>query len=110
MTLSDIDAGDVAVFVWTLLQIGLTALYGVRSRWRTTDAGRILFTSFACTSIALTQVSVTLLTASGYWARDVIRPCAYGLGILGTIVMIHLLLRMQSKDAETRHRARGRQL
>lgn len=100
MKLSDIDAGDVMVFVWCLLQIGLTALYGVRSRWQSSTAGQILFTSFCCTSIALTQVSVTLLTDSGYWARDYIRPVAYSLGVLGTVVMIHLLLRMQRKDRD----------
>lgn len=100
MTLSDIDAGDIAVFIWTLLSIGLTVRYAVWSRWRATDAGKILLTSFACTSIALTQVSVTLLTDSGYWGRNVIRPIAYTLGILGALVMIHLLLRMQRKDRE----------
>ncbi|AZG48858.1 putative phage holin [Gordonia insulae] len=100
MTVSEIDAGDVAIFTWTLLQIGLTLLYGVRSPWRASQAGRILFTSFCCTSIALTQVSVTLLTDSGYPLRDIVRPIAYTLGILGTLVMIVLLLRMQRKDSQ----------
>lgn len=98
MKLSDIDAGDVAVFVWCLLSIYLTVRYGVWSNWRASSAGRILFTSLCCTSIALTQVSVTLLTDSGYPARDVIRPIAYTLGILGTIVMIRLLRKMQRRN------------
>lgn len=98
MTLSDIDAGDIAIFTWTVLQIGLTVLYGVRSRWRASTPGQILFTSFCCTSIALTQVSVTLLTDSGYPARDVMRPIAYTLGIIGTLVMLRLLIQMQRKD------------
>lgn len=98
MTLSDIDAGDIAIFTWTVLQIGLTVLYGVRSRWRASTPGQILFTSFCCTSIALTQVSVTLLTDSGYPTRDVVRPIAYTLGIIGTLVMLRLLIQMQRKD------------
>lgn len=100
MTLSEIDAGDVAIFTWCLLQIGLTVLYGVRSRWRSSTAGIILFTSFCCTSIALTQVSVTLLTDSIYVGRDIVRPIAYSAGILGTLVMIVLLLRMQRRDRD----------
>ena len=100
MTLSDLDAGDYAIFLWTVLQIGLTALYGLRSRWRASIPGQILFTSFCCTSIALTQVSVTLLTDSSYAGRDVIRPIAYTLGIIGTLVMLWLLLAMQRKDRQ----------
>lgn len=100
MTLADLDAGDYAIFTWTALQIVLTALYGLRSRWRSSTAGQILFTSFCCTSIALTQVSVTLLTDSGYWARDFVRPVAYLLGVVGTVVMILLMLRMQRRDRE----------
>lgn len=98
MTLSDIDAGDVLIFAWALLQLWLAIQYGLRSRWHRSIAGRIIFTSFCCTMIALTQVSVTLLTDSGYYARDIIRSIAYGLGCLGTIVMIVLLTRMQRKD------------
>lgn len=98
MKLSDIDAGDIAIFIWTVLQIGLTVLYGARSRWRATTAGQILFTSFCCTSIALLQVSVTMLTDSGYPLRDIVRPIAYTLGIMGTVVMLVLLLRIQRKD------------
>ena len=98
MKLSDIDAGDVMVFIWCLLQIGLTCLYGFRSWWRSSTAGQILFTSLCCTSIALTQVSATLLTDSEYWARDFIRPVAYLLGVVGTVVMIRLLLKMQRRD------------
>lgn len=100
MTLSDLDPGDYAIFVWTALQIGLTVLYGVRSRWRASTPGQILFTSFGCTSIALTQVSVTLLTDSLYYGRDVVRPIAYTLGIIGTLVMLRLLLQMQRKDRQ----------
>lgn len=98
MTLSDLDPGDYAIFTWTILQIGLTAIYGLRSRWRASTPGQILFTSFCCTSIALTQVSVTLLTDSLYYGRDVVRPIAYTLGIIGTLVMLKLLLQMQRKD------------
>lgn len=100
MILADIDAGDIAVFVWTILQIILAVLYGVRSRWTSSDGGKIIFTSFLCTSVALTQVSVTLLTDSGYWARDYIRPSAYAFGVIGTLVMLRLLLLMQRKDRE----------
>lgn len=55
-------------------------------------------TSFFCTSIALSQVSVTLLTDSGYPLRDIVRPIAHTLGIVATVVMLVLLLRMQSID------------
>lgn len=98
MTLSDLDPGDYAIFTWTILQIGLTVLYGLRSRWRASTPGQILFTSFCCTSIALTQVSVTLLTDSSYYGRDVVRPIAYAIGIVGTLVMLRLLLQMQRRD------------
>lgn len=98
MTVADLDPGDYAIFVWTLLQLGLTALYGLRSQWWVSIPGRILFTSFGCTSIALTQVSVTLLTDSSYAGRDIVRPIAYTLGILGALVMIVLVARMQRKD------------
>lgn len=100
MTLSDIDLGDIAIFTWTVLQIALTVRYGFWSRWRATVAGQILLASFCCTSIALLQVSITLLTDSGYPLRDIARPIAYTLGIIGTVVMLVLLLRMQRKDGD----------
>lgn len=98
MTLSDLDVGDYTIFVWTILQIVLTALYGSRSKWWASTPGQILFTSFCCTSIALTQVSITLLTDSGYVGRDIVRPIAYTLGTIGALVMIRLVLQMQGKD------------
>lgn len=98
MKLSDIDLGDVLMFTWTVQQAILVVIYGWRSRWFRSLAGRVLLISFTCTMIALTQVSVTLLTDSGYWARDIIRPIAYALGNLGTTVLIVLVLLMQRKD------------
>lgn len=98
MTLSDIDAGDIAIFIWTLQQAVLVVIYGLRSDWSSSTPGRCLFLAFCCTLIALTQVSVTLATDSGYWARDIIRPLAYIAGNLGTTVLIALVLIMQSRD------------
>lgn len=100
MTMSDIDIGDVMIFAWCLLQLWLVVQYAVGSQWRNSDAGKLIITSFACTVIALAQVSVTLLTDSSYPGRDVVRPIAYGIGCLGTISMIRLLTRMQRKDRD----------
>lgn len=98
MKLSDIDIGDVLMFTWTLQWIVLVCLYGLRSRWFSSLAGRILFITFVCTALALGQVSVTLLTDSAYFARDIIRPIAYALGNIGTTVLIVLVFTLQGKD------------
>ncbi len=98
MTLSDIDAGDIMIFIWCLLQLWLVAQYAVGSDWRANDAGKMLITSFLCTAIALAQASVTLLTDSSYAGRDIVRPIAYGIGCIGTLTLIRLLTRMQRKD------------
>ncbi|MDF3280496.1 hypothetical protein [Gordonia sp. N1V] len=98
MTLADLDPGDYAIFAWTILQIVFTVLYGLRSRWIDSPAGRILFGQSFGFSVALTQVSVTLLTDSGYYARDIIRPIAYYCGVVGALIMLILLVKMQRKD------------
>jgi hypothetical protein len=96
--MTGLDVGDYVIIAWTVLHTWLTLLYGLRSRWYASDAGKVLFTSFWCTSVALMQVSITLVTDAEYWGRDVIRPIAYGLGALATLFMLLYVLKMQRKD------------
>lgn len=100
MTLSDIDAGDIIIFIWCLESITLTLLYGLRSPWWQSTAGKIMLFSFFGQALLSLQVSITLLTDSGYYARDIVRPIAYAVGAIGTAVVLALVWRMQGKDRQ----------
>ncbi|WPH57987.1 hypothetical protein SEA_LUCKYLEO_39 [Gordonia phage LuckyLeo] len=75
-----------------------TFLYGIRSQWNLTEAGRTLFylaTSFA---LVLTQTMTSVWTHSDYPARDAIRFILYFVLVVAVINMVREVLIAQRED------------
>lgn len=82
--------GAIAVLGWTFV-----AIYGIRSNWRSTAAGRGVMRLVLCLTVICTQGLVTVLTDYSYPGREVIRPLLL-LGIALTILDLLLtLVRLQ---------------
>ncbi|MBF6515509.1 hypothetical protein IU421_14645 [Nocardia cyriacigeorgica] len=66
-------------------------LYGWRSNWRSTSAGRIIMRLMLCLAAIGAHGTVNAITDAGYPGRDYIRP----LLLLGVaLAVLHLLLRL----------------
>lgn len=82
--------GAIAVLGWTFV-----AIYGIRSNWRSTAAGRGVMRLVLCLTVICTQGLVTVLTDYSYPGREVIRPLLL-LGIaLAILDLLLTLVRLQ---------------
>ena len=80
----------IAVFGWLFV-----AVYGLRSAWRATAAGRGVMRLMLCLTVICTQGLATILTDYSYPGRDVVRPLLL-LGIaLATADLFLTLIRVQ---------------
>ncbi|WP_378735429.1 hypothetical protein [Nocardia brasiliensis] len=82
--------GAIAVLGWSFVGI-----YGFRSAWRSTAAGRGVMRLVLCLAVICTQGLITILTDYSYPGREVIRPLLL-LGIaLAILDLLLTLVRLQ---------------
>ncbi|WP_342800960.1 hypothetical protein [Nocardia sp. No.11] len=82
--------GAIGALGWAFV-----AVYGIRSNWRSTAAGRGVMRLVLCLTVICTQGMVTILTDYSYPGREVIRPLLL-LGIaLAILDLLLTLVRVQ---------------
>ncbi len=82
--------GAIAALGWAFVGV-----YGIRSNWRSTAAGRGVMRLVLCLTVICTQGLVTVLTDYSYPGREVIRPLLL-LGIaLAILDLLLTLVRLQ---------------
>lgn len=88
--LASVFLGAIAVLGWAFVGV-----YGFRSAWRSTAAGRGVMRLVLCLTVICTQGLVTILTDYSYPGREVIRPLLL-LGIaLAILDLLLTLVRLQ---------------
>lgn len=95
-------AADYLLSMWTVLAAVFTVLYGVRSRWRATAAGRALLYIAAVMTLVGAQVCLSAWVGADYPGREVLRTALY-LGVAVTMLnMLVTLYRVQRDQRQER--------
>lgn len=95
-------AANVAIVVIAVAAWAFVALYGARSRWRITTAGRSVMYAMTALSLFATQVSVSAWLGSSYTGRDEIRFLLYWFLAVTLVNLVVTLLREQRADRHER--------
>ncbi|MGW8935973.1 putative phage holin [Gordonia terrae] len=95
-------AADVLLLVITAAFWAFTLIYGFRSRWQATHAGRVLLYLGLASSLFAAQVSLSAWTQSEYLLRDPIRFILYFALAITAINLVRTLLLEQEADRRDR--------
>jgi hypothetical protein len=91
------DAATGFLAVIALLGWAFVLTYGLRSRWRSTAAGRGVMRLMLCLTLICTQGMATILSDYSYPGRDIIRPILL-LGVaLAILDLLLTLVRIQRR-------------
>lgn len=103
-------AGDWALLLACPGVLLFTILYGVRSRWRSTDAGRSVFWLALSLSALTVLVFWAALDRANHWntdsARVVFRLLAYSFVLVASWRLVYTLSRYQRHEAQQRQQDR----
>jgi hypothetical protein len=94
------DAANVLLITIAVKSTALTALYGIRSPWRTTSAGRALLLLVSSIAAITTQGAVTILTHADYPYRDQIRDALFVYVALALLWLLLTVFRIQQDAAD----------
>ena len=93
-------AADVLLLIITAAFWVFTLIYGFRSRWQVTHAGRVLLYLGLATALFATQVSLSAWSSSEYALRDQVRFILYFTLAVTAINLVRTLLVEQHADRQ----------
>lgn len=91
-------AANVALLCIAALVTVFTALYGLRSRWKSNRIGKVFLVKGVTLSLVLWQSVATVWIGGDYPYRDQIRFVIYAMGAVAYAAMVAMLWREQQND------------
>jgi len=94
------DVVNVLVVTVAVKSTALTALYGLRSPWRTTAPGRAMMLLVSGLALITVQGSVTILTGVDYLYRDQVRDALFVYVAMSLLWLLLTVFRLQQEPSE----------
>lgn len=98
------DVANVLLVTVAVKATALTALYGLRSPWRATEAGRAVMLLVSSLALIMCQGSVTILTHADYPGRDFVRDALFVCVALALLWLLLTVFRLQQQRPESEER------
>lgn len=94
------DVANVLVVTIAVKSTALTALYGFRSPWRSTMAGRAVMLLVSSLALITAQGTLTILTGADYPYRDHVRDVLFVYVAISLLWLLLTVFRLQQEPDE----------
>lgn len=107
LTLPVKDAANVLIGTIAVKSTILTALYGLRSPWRSTEAGRAVMLLVSSIAAITVQGTVTILTGADYPGRDFVRDALFAYVAMALLWLLLTVFQLQQEHRDNADRREG---